>query len=62
MFTSSIRDGSWITHMKGTQTVIAQRATSSTSLMEDSNYLSVLCSHLVCHHLLPDTHEFAKLG
>lgn len=48
--------------MKGTQTVIAERAISSTSLMEDSHYLSVLCSHLVCHNLLPDTHEVAKLG
>ncbi|KAJ5221008.1 uncharacterized protein N7469_009895 [Penicillium citrinum] len=51
MFTSSIRDGSWITHMKGTQTVIAERAISSTSLMEDSHYLSVLCSHLVVYYL-----------
>lgn len=49
MFTSSKRDGSWITHMQGTQSVIAHR--DNTSLKDASSYLSILCSHLVCNTL-----------
>ncbi|CAI7669754.1 unnamed protein product [Penicillium manginii] len=49
MFTSSKRDGSWITHMQGTQSVIAHR--DNTSLKDASSYLSVLCSHLVVYYL-----------
>ncbi|KAJ5089733.1 hypothetical protein N7532_008417 [Penicillium argentinense] len=49
MFTSSSRDGSWITHMQGTQSVIEHQ--DSTRLADDSNYLSILCTHLVVYYL-----------
>lgn len=45
MLTSSSRDGSWVTHMKGTQSVLAHR--DKKNLKDDDNYLAVLCMNLV---------------
>lgn len=43
--TSSVRDGSWITHMQGTQSILACR--DSINHNDNDQYLYVLCKHLV---------------
>lgn len=45
MLTSDRRDGSWITHMQGTQSVIAHR--DRKHLMDSDGYLAILCMNMV---------------
>ncbi|OOQ90248.1 hypothetical protein PEBR_05698 [Penicillium brasilianum] len=49
MLTSGRRDGSWITHMLGTQSVIAQR--DNTNFTNGDYYLAILCMNLVIYYL-----------
>ncbi|KAJ5688772.1 hypothetical protein N7462_003164 [Penicillium macrosclerotiorum] len=60
MFTSDSRDGSWIAHMRGTQSVIAQRDISS--LQDQGHYLASLCIHLAVYYVserrLPPPHLY----
>lgn len=45
MLSSGKRDGSWITHMQGTQSVIAHR--DKKHLEYGDNYLAILCMNMV---------------
>ncbi|CAI7597151.1 unnamed protein product [Penicillium pancosmium] len=47
--TSAIRDGSWVTHMEGAQSILAHR--ESINCKEGDKYLSVLCTHLIVYYL-----------
>lgn len=47
MFTSSTRDGSYLAHLNGAQSVIAHR--TGPSLQDGNNHLALLCTHMVGH-------------
>ncbi|KAF3388346.1 hypothetical protein F1880_003871 [Penicillium rolfsii] len=49
MLTSDKRDGSWITHVQGTQSVIAHR--DKKRLKDDDHYLAILCMNMVIYYL-----------
>lgn len=47
MFTSSTRDGSYLAHLNGAQSVIAHR--NGSTLQDGNNHLALLCTHMVGH-------------
>ncbi|KAJ5905812.1 uncharacterized protein N7473_002728 [Penicillium subrubescens] len=49
MLTSGRRDGSWITHIQGTQSVIAHR--DKKHLTDGDHYLAILCMNMVIYYL-----------
>ncbi|KAJ5290864.1 hypothetical protein N7478_000115 [Penicillium angulare] len=49
MLTSSKRDGSYLAHMHGTQSVIAQR--DGTTLQDGNNHLALLCTHMIVWYI-----------
>ncbi|KAJ5541030.1 hypothetical protein N7494_006106 [Penicillium frequentans] len=49
MLTSSTRDGSYLAHLNGAQSVIAHR--SGSTLQDGNNHLSLLCTHMIVWYL-----------
>ncbi|KAJ5093726.1 hypothetical protein N7456_009587 [Penicillium angulare] len=49
MLTSSKRDGSYLAHMHGTQSVIAQR--DGATLQDGNNHLALLCTHMIVWYI-----------
>ncbi|KAJ5168556.1 uncharacterized protein N7482_004150 [Penicillium canariense] len=49
MLTSAARDGTWITHMQGTQSILAHR--DNRNLTDEDHYLAILCVHMVIYHV-----------